>query len=281
MEILPSEEQPAAHGENAGVPKGRPSTAKVPPKQCRGRCHVQLADGQFQEITFQADVLHVCSGYLDVALLLARPTSKSSPGEMNGNRQLQVFTPSIWQCQAKGEPQEGTEVWAVGYGLFGPGSPWSGATLTRGHLSKTARAGLGARPAVLQSSAAVHRGCSGGALVDACSGEFLGMVTTNVKQQDGGVMPHVNFSLPASHMAPLHRFLEEPSKQGAIEILADEWLSYAATAKEQGLWRLEPESLDLPSRMAARKRQALARMQQLQEEAEEAEKAGSPPRSSL
>lgn len=94
-------------------------------------------------------------------------------------------------------------------------------------------------------------------------------------------MPHVNFSLPASHLAPLHRFLEEPSKEGAIELLADEWLSYAATAKEQGLWRLEPETLDLPSKMAARKRQALARMQQLQEEAEQAEKNGGPPRSSL
>lgn len=42
----------------------------------------------------------------------------------------------------------------------------------------------------------------------------------------------------------------------------------AANSEERALWRLDPEDLELPSRMAARKRHALRRMDQLQQEAE-------------
>ncbi|CAE8590065.1 unnamed protein product [Polarella glacialis] len=283
MESAPeSQEQPSAS--NSGLDGKRPTaTRRLAPSQqiCRGRCEVLGPDGFFQEVTFEAQVLCVCEGYLDAALLLARPPSRSPDSKSRGY----LFEPWIWQRESRRDPEEGTAVWAVGHGLFGPGTPWRGATLTEGHVVKVARSGCfpGGRAAVLQSSAAVHRGCSGGALVDACTGELLGMVTTNVKHQDGSVMPHVNFSLPAGLMAPLRSFLEDPFRQGALDKLLIDWRSSAADEREQALWRLEPEPLQLPSRMAARKQLALDRMRQLTEDATAAEEQGenAPPKSAL
>ncbi|CAE8680473.1 unnamed protein product, partial [Polarella glacialis] len=104
-----------------------------------------------------------------------------------------------------------------------------------------------------------------------------------VKHQDGSVMPHVNFSLPAGLMAPLRSFLEDPFRQGALDKLLIDWRSSAADEREQALWRLEPEPLQLPSRMAARKQLALDRMRQLTEDATAAEEQGenAPPKSAL
>eukprot|EP00434_Breviolum_minutum_P033007 symbB.v1.2.029199.t3/scaffold3170.1/size62039/3 len=162
---------------------------------------------------------------------------------------------------------------AVGYGLFGPGCPWQGPAVTTGQLCKVAySSGPPRRCAVLQSSAAVHRGCSGGALVAVESGQLLGMVTTNVKQQDGSVMPHVNFILPITLLTPICTYLENlkvlPAQQ-ALKRLTEELRFSAANEEEQGLWRLDTETLDFPSRMVAKKRHALQRLDQLQKEAEE------------
>ena len=53
-------------------------------------------------------------------------------------------------------------------------------------------------PVLLQSSAAVHCGASGGALVSMVTGELLGMVTSNTKDVNmASAFPHVNFSIPA------------------------------------------------------------------------------------
>ncbi|CAE8618834.1 unnamed protein product, partial [Polarella glacialis] len=169
MESAPeTQEQPSAS--NAGLDGKRPTaTRRLAPSQqiCRGRCEVLGPDGFFQEVTFEAQVLCVCEGYLDAALLLARPPSRSPDSKSRGY----LFEPWIWQRESRRDPEEGTAVWAVGHGLFGPGTPWRGATLTEGHVVKVARSGCfpGGRAAVLQSCAAVHRGCSGGALVDACT----------------------------------------------------------------------------------------------------------------
>jgi len=271
-------EEPAEEKSSSVQKSPSQRSRRSPPKSCRGRGIVEGPDGFFKEVVFEADVLHVCPGFLDVAVLLARQSS----GEKFS------FSPSIWQRFASGEPLAGTEVWAVGYGLFGPGSPWQGPTFTRGHVAKVARGRPGSRTAVLQSSAAVHRGCSGGALVKASTGELLGMVTTNVKQQDGSVMPHVNFSLPAHLLTPLRRFIAE---KGSLDSLKKGLEQSGADAEEQTLWRLEPEPLELPSRMAARKQQALDRMQELADQAEKAaadeahpeapRTTTSPPRSAL
>jgi len=135
------------------------------------------------------------------------------------------------------------------------------------------------RVAVLQSSAAVHRGCSGGALVDVARGTLVGMVTTNVKQQDGAIMPHVNFSLPTDLLRPLLDFVGAPPERQSTEALRRAWDACAADEYEQTLWRLEPEVLDLPSLVEERKRQALRRLDELANEGQAAEEGvfGEPP----
>jgi len=169
-------------------------------------------------------------------------------------------------------------VWVVGHGLFGPGTPWSGPSITQGHITKIARGERTRRAAVVQSSAAVHRGCSGGALVDAASGVLVGLVTTNVRHQDGVVMPHMNFSLPVHLLAPLEDFLGTSRGPGALELLVDAWSQSAADEQEQTLWRLETEPLDLPSNVELRRQQAHERMDKLAQEAGAKEKpqAGGP-----
>lgn len=247
--------------------EGQHVSGRSTARQCRGRCYLS-EEGKIVSTTFEADVLKIFEGCLDAALLLARPMRHGMPPS---------FNPSLWQRRATAEELvQGIEVSAVGYGLFGPGCPWQGPSVTTGQLCKVAYSSSlpgrhgSRRAAVLQSSAAVHRGCSGGALV--AQGRLLGMVTTNVKQQDGSVMPHVNFILPVTLLTPICTYLENlkvlPAEQ-ALKRLTEELRFSAANEEEQGLWRLETETLELPSRMLARKRHALRRLDQLQREAEE------------
>ena len=103
----------------------------------------------------------------------------------------------------------------------------------------------------------MHRGCSGGALVNAETAELVGLITTNVKHQEGAIMPHVNFSLPAILLAPslldpLRGYTAAPAAPGALTALVETWSRQAADEREQALWRLEPEPLDLPSPVEAR-----------------------------
>eukprot|EP00929_Paragymnodinium_shiwhaense_P096590 TRINITY_DN58228_c0_g1_i1.p1 TRINITY_DN58228_c0_g1~~TRINITY_DN58228_c0_g1_i1.p1 ORF type:complete len:680 (-),score=125.88 TRINITY_DN58228_c0_g1_i1:12-2051(-) len=238
------------------------------PKTCRAKAHIQLEDGSIRYVEMEARVLFVSEGYLDVALLKADvPRSAVPPGDV-------AFLPLPWHPAEA--PREGSEVWVVGHGLFGPGTPWTGAAITAGCISRVARNTTCGRPAIIQSTAAVHRGSSGGALVDAKSCSLLGLVTTNVKHVDGSVMPKLNFSLPVLQLAPLRdEFLALPDdeREGALGRLADAWLRSEADPQEQALWRLEPEALWLPSEIEARKQQALQRVEQMIHDAERQDEA--------
>lgn len=254
MELAPGEPEPK-------VPSSRYKPAL--PKTCRGRAQALGADGRFIEINFDAEVLHIFDGYLDVALLKAKP--------VRGNKLSPSYLPLPWR---RSQGLETRQVWAVGYGLFGPGSPWRLPSVTVGHVTKVASGEKSQRAALIQSTAAVHRGCSGGALVDTATGSLVGLVTTNVRHQDGAVMPHVNFSLPVDLLDPLAEFLANVNKGTAsVEKLAQAWKACAADEEERSLWRLEPEALDLPSPVERRKRAALARFNRLAEDAAQAEAA--------
>ena len=61
-----------------------------------------------------------------------------------------------------------------------------------------------APPAMYQTTASVHSGASGGAVVCPRHGTFLGLVTSNARLgADGSVVPTLNFSIPASLLEPL------------------------------------------------------------------------------
>ena len=63
---------------------------------------------------------------------------------------------------------------------------------------------LTAPPAMYQTTASVHSGASGGAVVCQRHGTFLGLVTSNARLGvDGSVVPNLNFSIPASLLEPL------------------------------------------------------------------------------
>lgn len=249
--------------------ESKPSSKALPnPRSCRGRGQVYLGEGQFREAEFDVEVLHIFDGALDVALLLVQGPSAGPPF---------IFEPMPWH---RGPPLEaGTEVLAVGHGLFGPGTAWCGPSVTLGTIAKVAVNARSGRAAVLQSSAAVHRGCSGGALVEAATGRFVGLVTTNVKQQDGTIMPHVNFSLPVELLSPFMRFVQiiderwiggNPSNSDwqnrALQLLPQFLQECAADEYEQALWRLEPDPMIMPSWMEQRKQHAMGSIQELSDE---------------
>ena len=107
----------------------------------------------------------------------------------------------------------GQRVYVLGHALFPPSSRLS-PTLTRGVLSKVVHStSAPVAPLLLQTDAAVHNGNSGGLLLSS-SGDFLGLVTSNVLHiarpplvpgagspgVGGGescIIPHLNFSIPA------------------------------------------------------------------------------------
>lgn len=93
-------------------------------------------------------------------------------------------------CFHTGEP-----VLVVGYGAMGRSC---GPSLTSGVLSKSIST-KDQQPVMLQTTCAVQAGTSGGAVVRPCSGELLGIVSSNTKDFATNVTyPHLNFSVPAS-----------------------------------------------------------------------------------
>lgn len=56
-----------------------------------------------------------------------------------------------------------------------------------------AAAGGGGRVSMLITTAAVHRGASGGAVLDAASGALAGLVTSNARHASGTTLPDINF----------------------------------------------------------------------------------------
>ncbi|KAG0229683.1 hypothetical protein BGW42_001389 [Actinomortierella wolfii] len=87
---------------------------------------------------------------------------------------------------------QGTPVFAIGHGIFGPSSGVL-PLITSGSCSKVVS--VNHSPVMLLSSAPVHRGNSGGVLVDT-HGQFVGLVTGNGKTSTGRTITHLNFAIP-------------------------------------------------------------------------------------
>ncbi|KAL9959031.1 hypothetical protein ACROYT_G036112 [Oculina patagonica] len=91
--------------------------------------------------------------------------------------------------------KKGEEICVVGFPLFAS-HLHTGASIVSGIISNVAYADN--KPVFLQSTAAVHCGASGGALVSMETGELLGMVTSHTKDANlSSSFPHINFSIPA------------------------------------------------------------------------------------
>eukprot|EP01127_Copromyxa_protea_P015897 TRINITY_DN4643_c0_g1_i4.p1 TRINITY_DN4643_c0_g1~~TRINITY_DN4643_c0_g1_i4.p1 ORF type:complete len:558 (+),score=62.73 TRINITY_DN4643_c0_g1_i4:37-1674(+) len=106
---------------------------------------------------------------------------------------------TTYQSKPKAPVSLRQAVFAVGHGLLTPNENVR-AGVTSGIVSKLVTDKTGA-VVVVATSCDVHTGASGGMLVDATTGEFIGLITQNTVQTDGVVLPKLNGSLPGPFLS--------------------------------------------------------------------------------
>ncbi|KAG4945616.1 hypothetical protein JHK87_041623 [Glycine soja] len=171
-----------------------------------------------------AKVVYVCKGPWDVALLqLESVPDNLLPITMNFSR-----------------PSTGSQAFVIGHGLFGPKrgffpSVCSGV-VAKVVEAKTPQSYLSIQPehlhnhehfpAMLETTAAIHPGASGGAVINS-DGHMIGLVTSNARHSGGAVIPHLNFSIPSAALAPVFKFSKAMQDLSLLRILDEpnEYLS--------------------------------------------------------
>lgn len=109
----------------------------------------------------------------------------------------------------------GDSVVVVGYGGLGRSC---GPSLTCGVLSKAIS--LNNQPVMLQTTCAVQAGTSGGAVVRRCSGELLGIVSSNTRDLAAEVTyPHLNFSIPVTIFQRLLQHFHQTRDANVFRVL--------------------------------------------------------------
>lgn len=110
---------------------------------------------------------------------------------------------------------EGEAVSVVGFGVFGQAC---GPSVTSGILSAVVR--VDDTPVMLQTTCAVHGGSSGGPLFSTCTGDLLGIVASNTRDNNtGATYPHLNFSVPVTVLQPaLQRYRQTGDLGGLREL---------------------------------------------------------------
>ncbi|XP_018418421.1 PREDICTED: peroxisomal leader peptide-processing protease isoform X1 [Nanorana parkeri] len=131
-------------------------------------------------------------------------THESSPFDI-AVIQLEEDIPGIPEPVLASGYCTGEDVCIVGFGALGERS---GPSVTSGVLSSVIS--VGDVPVMLQTSCAVHGGSSGGPLFAVQSGELLGIVASNTRDNStGATYPHLNFSIPVTILqAALDRYIE-------------------------------------------------------------------------
>ncbi|KAG2396047.1 Glyoxysomal processing protease [Vigna angularis] len=171
-----------------------------------------------------AKVVYVCKGPWDVALLqLESVLDDLLPITMEFSR-----------------PSTGSKAFVIGHGLFGPKrgffpSVCSGV-VAKVVEAKTPQSYLPIQPehlhnreyfpAMLETTAAIHPGASGGAVINS-DGHMIGLVTSNARHGGGTVIPHLNFSIPSAALAPISKFSKGMEDLSLLKILdeSNEYLS--------------------------------------------------------
>ncbi|KAL5972539.1 hypothetical protein ACLOJK_039343 [Asimina triloba] len=177
-----------------------------------------------------ARAVYVSKGPLDIALLQLEPVpSKIYP-----------IIPDF-VC-----PPVGSKAFVIGHGLFGPRSDLL-PSVHAGEVAKVVETmkpvevyGSGSPdaedrylPAMLETTAAVHPGASGGAVVNS-DGHMIGLITSlgqsgdnrimglgtcmfshcNAKHGGGTIIPHLNFSIPCAALRPIFNFSKDKQQPG-------------------------------------------------------------------
>lgn len=151
-----------------------------------------------------ARVVYVSRGPLDIALLqLKFVPDQLCPITMD-------FT-----C-----PLPGSKAYVIGHGLFGPRCDFF-PSVCFGMVAKVVKAkmhlssanslqedALRDFPAMLETTASVHPGGSGGAVFNS-DGHMIGLVTSNARHGGGTIIPHLNFSIPCAALEPIFKFSKD------------------------------------------------------------------------
>ncbi|XP_057544643.1 glyoxysomal processing protease, glyoxysomal isoform X2 [Amaranthus tricolor] len=151
-----------------------------------------------------AKVIHISKGPLDISLLQL------------GSVPDQVRPISVDLAY----PSPGSKAFVIGHGLLGPRCDLL-PTISSGVVAKVVKAkkpvphlytsqesSAEEVPVMLETTAAVHPGASGGAVVNS-SGCMIALVTSNAKHGGGTVIPHMNFSIPSAALKPVFIFAKD------------------------------------------------------------------------
>ncbi|XP_076981144.1 peroxisomal leader peptide-processing protease [Tamandua tetradactyla] len=131
---------------------------------------------------------------------------------------------------------EGEAVSVVGFGVFGQAC---GPSVTAGILSAVVQ--VDDTPVMLQTTCAVHGGSSGGPLFSTHSGDLLGIVASNTRDNTtGATYPHLNFSIPITVLQPALRRYQQTRDLGGLRELD------CAAQPVRVVWRLQRPLTEAP-----------------------------------
>mmetsp|Transcript_3040 Transcript_3040/g.7981 ORF Transcript_3040/g.7981 Transcript_3040/m.7981 type:complete len:427 (+) Transcript_3040:2-1282(+) len=188
-----------------------------------------------------ARVMYVFRNHLDLAVLQLDAAELQREGLWLQPLQLQEAD-STFRCTE--------DVLVLGHGLFGP-SAGLDAGATHGNIAKVVHAD--GRPSMLLTTASVHSGASGGALVSR-QGKLLGLVTSNARHVSGATLSRFNFCIALEELQPIVRVLlalEHKEKaatlQGAVQGMQGPVLQNSATHASQGRQQRQQQGVKLPA----------------------------------
>jgi S1-C subfamily serine protease len=124
---------------------------------------------------------------------------------------------------------EGERIYVLGYPSFPPSTALPPA-FTSGLITRLLHGENGLT--CILTSAVIVAGNSGGMLLNR-SGELLGIVTNNLREKSGHLIPTLNFTLPLRRLQPILRYVSGAATAGVLEELEE------LSEREGRIWRLE------------------------------------------
>eukprot|EP00946_MAST-07B_sp_MAST-7B-sp1_P004035 g4035.t1 len=190
------------------------------------RFDAQENSGEPTDTWHEVSVLFCSQGTLDLSCLKVekRLPSRVKPADL------------ARMTAAANEFDQGSPAIVLGHALFDP----------QHNLPPTVAVGSVAKlipyrgiPMILQTSASVFRGDSGGMVISEETGRILGMITSNARQADAGIIPELNFSIPSTL---LPSGINEADSLSATRVLED-WFSVferlSRDSELEKLWDLQ------------------------------------------
>ncbi|KJE93787.1 hypothetical protein CAOG_004531 [Capsaspora owczarzaki ATCC 30864] len=249
------------------------ATSKPLPKLMRNvelRVRVSLPRNQTSLFEwYPAFPVFVCNHHPDVALLAIQ----WSPSR---RRSLPPHVCPIQLESTDTSPSVGATVLVLGHSLLGPRAELA-PSATIGMLSNVVKLPAFAAttsstptdetepatpsnvvPALIQSSAPLHKGGSGGALFDGVTGRMLGLAASLGKLDDGLTLPRINFTIPCALLEPIFAeagLFHRTYGASSSSIPITEWMAINARLTDayprnpllEKVWAMADHSAPLPN----------------------------------